>query len=95
MESPQKKSGTTWIPGGNSSDKGKSFNDPISGKGKDRQTSTHYDHSNHPVEKSKGGQKIEGQNLRGYVFNDGRGTGSTPTDATVAADGTRRVKTSD
>ncbi len=45
-----------------------------------------------PVAKG-GGAEVGGQNLRGYVRGGADGNrGSTPTDATVAADGTRRCK---
>lgn len=91
-QSPQKKSGTQFIPGSGSSDKGTPMKDPLAGNSG---TSTHTDFSKGSTKTSKGGKPIDGQNLRGYVFNQpGRSIGAVD-DATVAPDGTRRVRKSD
>lgn len=85
------KPGTHWISERPSSDKGSPQSDPLEGKSG---TSTHTKFSKETVKGNKGGKVIEGQSLRGYVFNDaGKRIGEVK-DATVAPDGTNRVKTS-
>lgn len=92
IDSPQKKPGTDFIREGGGGDKGSPQNDPLSGEGKDSQTSTHYPFSKENISEDKGGRAIEGQKLRGYVLNDSGPSGGPTEDATVAPDGTRRVK---
>lgn len=88
----QKKPGPSYIPGSATSDKGSPQSDPLSGEGKDTQTSTHYPFRKENVSEDKSGRVIEGQKLRGYVHDDpGTNIGAVD-DATVAPDGTRRVK---
>lgn len=69
---------------------GKALNDPLAGTGR-QQTSTHYDRTTSSVSRDMGGKLIEGQEFRGYVRNEDRRRFSTK-DATVAPDGTKRVK---
>lgn len=97
IDSPQKKPGTTFIRGGGGGDKGSPQADPLSGEGKDSQTSTNYPFRGEKISEDKGGPRDqEGQDRRGYVLNDtGRFGGGGVDDATVAPDGTRRVKTSE
>ena len=85
------KPGTRWISENRSSDKGSPMKDPLAGKSG---TSTHTKLSKESVKNDKGGKVIEGQNLRGYVHNgSGRSIGEVK-DATVAPDGTNRVRKS-
>lgn len=95
IDSPQKKPGTQFIRGGGGGDKGSPQTDPISGEGRDRQTSTHYPFRKENITEDKGGRKIEGQERRGYVLNDSGRFGGSVDDATVAQDGTRRVRQSE
>lgn len=69
---------------------GKALNDPLAGTGR-QQTSTHYDRTTRTAARDTGGKLIEGQEFRGYVRNEDRRRFSVK-DATVAPDGTRRVK---
>lgn len=88
----QKKVGTNYIPGSGSSDKGSPSADPLSGNGRNTQTSTHTDFHKESIKENSGGKIIEGQHLRGYVLNDGGTNIGAVDDATVAPDGTNRVK---
>lgn len=91
IDSPQKKPGTQFIPSPGSEDRGDRFDDPLKGEG-DAQTSTHTDFRKGSPKGDKGGSpNQEGQERRGFVFNDSRNAQPTD-DATVAPDGTNRVK---
>lgn len=92
VENPQKRSGTTYIPGGDGTDKGTPMTDPLSGGGKDVQTTTHYPFTKEQVSSEKSGKRLEGQDLRGYVHNEANTNIGAVDDATVAPDGTKRVK---
>ena len=92
IDSPQKRPGTNFIRSSGGSDKGSPSKDPLSGENRNTQTSTHVKFSRENITEDKGGRIIEGQKLRGYVLNDSGPSGGETKDATVAADGTRRVK---
>lgn len=89
VDSPQKKSGTQWLSEDRSSDRGSSPSDPLAGKSK---TSTYTEFSKESVKSRSDGKFLEGQNLRGYEYNERTANVGEVKDATVAADGTRRVK---
>lgn len=91
-ESPQKKPGTQHLPDDRSSDKGSPLKDPLAGN---TGTSTHTEfHSESVKSNTVTGKLHEGQNVRGYDFNQKNANVGSVEDATVAPDGTRRVKTS-
>lgn len=93
IEGGQKKVGTNFLPDNRNDDKGSPQSDPISGEGRDRQTSTHYPFRTERITEDKGGSpNQEGQDRRGYVLNDAARLGGPVDDATVAPDGTNRVK---
>lgn len=92
IDGGQKKVGTNYIRGSAPSDKGSPQSDPLSGEGKNAQTSTHTDFSKERLSKDKGGKVIEGQKLRGYVHDPANTSIGAVDDATVAPDGTNRVK---
>lgn len=92
IDGGQKKVGTNFIRESNSSDKGTPFNDPLAGGGKNSKTSTHTDFRRENVKGDQGGKEIEGQKLRGYVFDSAKSNIGAVDDATVAPDGTNRVK---
>lgn len=90
IDSPQKRPGTNYIPGGSSDDKGEKFKDPLAGPG---HTSSHYPFGKESISEDKGGPaNQEGQDRRGYVLDDRGRNGGPIEDTTVAPDGTRRVK---
>lgn len=93
VDNPQKRPGTSFIRGSQDTDKGSPQNDPLSGENRATQTTTHYPFTKaQKKDVDKGSGPIEGQKLRGYAFNDSRGIPGGVEDATVAPDGTRRVK---
>ena len=92
LEGGQKKVGTNYIRSSGSTDKGTPFKDPRSGEGKATQTSTHTKFHKETLKEDKGGKIIEGQSLRGYVQSAGKSNIGAVEDATVAPDGTNRVK---
>lgn len=88
-DSPQKKPGTQYLPDDRSSDKGSPLKDPLD---KGTGTSTHTEFHSESVKSRSDGKFLEGQNLRGYEYNEKTASVGEVTDATVAPDGTRRVK---
>lgn len=89
IDSPQKKPGTQFLSDNRSSDRGTAPSDPLAGKSN---TSTHTDFISESVKERSDGKFLEGQNLRGYEYNEATAKVGEVKDATVAADGTRRVK---
>jgi hypothetical protein len=93
IDNPNKRVGTNFIRESVNSDKGSPQKDPLANDGSGTSTHTKFTKGQtRTMNPNDGGRKIEGQNLRGYVRQDGRGTGGPTEDVTVAPDGTRRVK---
>lgn len=74
-----------------SRDKAAAFSDPLAGSGR-KLTSTHVTRTTTKASRDKrGGELIRGDEFRGYQRNEDRRRFSVE-DATVAADGTNRVR---